>query len=107
MSLKTVLNWETSFKCKLEKQLTFGKVVKVNCVICDKYKSQIKNIKGFSTSSIKGTSSVEKRQLRKTFIWRPTQKNQKPGYKRITWTREIPARSGADISNWVRDKKDE
>ena len=71
-SLKTVLNWEASFKCKLEKELTSGKVVKVKCVICAKYESRIKNIKGFSTSWITGMSSVKK-ELRKTFIWRATQ----------------------------------
>ena len=63
MSLKTVLNWEASFKCKLEKELTSRKDVKVKCVICAKYESQIKNIKGFSTSWITGMSSVKKRQL--------------------------------------------
>ena len=105
-SLKTVLNWEASFKCKLEKELTSGKVVKVKCVICAKYESRIKNIKGFGTSWITGTT-FKKRQLRKTFIWRATQKSQRPGNKRITWTREIPARSGVGISNWAEDKKDE
>ena len=101
-SLKTVLNWEASVKCKLEKELTSGKVVKVKCVICAKYESRIKNIKGFSTSWIIGTSSVKKDSLEKTFIWRETQKSQ-----RITWTREIPARSVVDISNWSGNKKDE
>ena len=59
-SLKTVFNWEASFKCKLEKELTSEKVVKVKCVICAKYKSRIKNIQGFSTSWITGTSSLKK-----------------------------------------------
>jgi len=62
-SLKTVLNWEVSLKCKLEKELTSGKVVKVKCVICAKYESRIKNIKGFSTNWITGTSSVKKDSL--------------------------------------------
>ena len=65
MSLKTVLNWEASFKCKLEKELTSGKVVKVKCVICAKYERQIKNIKEFSTGWITGTSSVKKDSLEK------------------------------------------
>ena len=64
-SLKAVLNWEASFKCKLEKELTCGKVVKVRCVICAKYESQIKNIKRFSTSWITGMLSVKKDSLEK------------------------------------------
>ena len=43
----------------------YGKVVKVKCVICAKYESRIKNIKGFSTSWIIGTSSVKKDSLEK------------------------------------------
>ena len=64
-SLKTVLNWEVSFKCKLEKELTSGRVVKVKYVICAKYKGPVKNIKGFGTSWITGTSSVKKDSLEK------------------------------------------
>ena len=64
-SLKTVLNWEASFKCKLEKELTSRKVVKVKCVICAIYESRIKNIKGFSTSWITVMSSVKKDNLEK------------------------------------------
>ena len=54
-----------SFKCKLKKELTSGKVVKVKCVISAKYESPIKNIKNFSTSWITGTSSVKKDGLEK------------------------------------------
>ena len=43
----------------------YGKVVKVKCVICAKYESRIKNIKGFSTSWITGTLSVKKDSLEK------------------------------------------
>ena len=64
-SLKTLLNWKASFKCKVEKEVTSGKVVKVKCVICAKYESQIKSIKGFSTSWITGTLSVKKESLEK------------------------------------------
>ena len=64
-SLKTVLNWKASFKCKVEKELTSGKVMKVKCVISAKYESQIKSIKGFSTSWITGTLSVKKDSLEK------------------------------------------
>ena len=64
-SLKTVLNWEASLKCKLEKELTSGKVARKKCVICAKYESWIKNIKGFSTSWITGTLSVKKDSLEK------------------------------------------
>ena len=47
-SLKTVLNWEVSFKYKLEKELTSGKVVKVECVMSFvlNTKAELKTSKG-------------------------------------------------------------
>lgn len=53
--LKRVLNWETSLKCKLEKELGSAKVVTVKYVVCAKNESCVKDKKGFRTSCIKKT----------------------------------------------------
>ena len=64
-SLKTVVKWEKSLKCELEKIIESGKVVKIKCKDCIQFESRIKNIKGFNKSWIDGTGSVKKDSLEK------------------------------------------
>ena len=42
-SLKTVVKWEKSLECELEKIIESGKVVKIKCKDCIQFESRIKN----------------------------------------------------------------
>ena len=65
-SLKTVRKWEEILNCKINVlQIVDGKVKKIKCVVCTKYESEIKNMKGFSRGWIDGTESVKKDSLEK------------------------------------------
>ena len=70
-SLKTVVKWEKSLECELEKIIESGKVVKIKCKDCIQFESRIKNIKGFNKSWIDGTGSVKKDSLEKHLSGEP------------------------------------
>ena len=64
-SLKTVVKWEKSLECELEKIIESGKVVEIKCKDCIQFESRIKNIKGFNKSWIDGTGSIKKDSFEK------------------------------------------
>ena len=44
-SLKTVVKWEKSLECELDKLIESGKVVKITCKDCIQFESRIKKKK--------------------------------------------------------------
>ena len=70
-SLKTVVKWEKSLECELEKIIESGKVVEIKCKDCIQFESRIKNTKGFNKSWIDGTGSVKKDSLEKHLSGEP------------------------------------
>ena len=70
-SLKTVVKWEKSLECELEKIIESGKVVEIKCKDCIQFESTIKNIKGFNKSWTDGTGSVKKDSLEKHLSGEP------------------------------------
>ena len=70
-SLKTVVKWEKSLECELEKIIESRKVVEIKCKDCIQFESRIKNIKGFNKSWIDGTGSVKKDSLEKHLSGEP------------------------------------
>ena len=74
-ALKTVKNWERSFKCELNiLEISGGKVKKFKCVVCSKYEERIKNMKGFSRGWVDGTESIKKDSLEKHIKGEPHKK---------------------------------
>ena len=69
--LKTVVKWEKSLECELEKIIESGKVVEIKCKDCIQFESRIKNTKGFNKSWIDGTGSVKKDSLEKHLSGEP------------------------------------
>lgn len=65
-TLKTVRSWEKSLRCKIEiLEISGGKVTRIKCPVCAKYKERIKNKKGYSKEWAEGTGSVKKDSLEK------------------------------------------
>lgn len=56
-----------SLKCKLDIfKIADGKVKRITCIVCSKYKDGIKDTKGLSKTWIYGTEPVEKTCLKNT-----------------------------------------
>ena len=69
--LKTVVKWEKSLECELEKIIESGKVVEIKCKDCIQFEGRIKNIKGFNKSWIDVTGSFKKDSLEKHLSGEP------------------------------------
>ena len=64
-TLKKVRSWEKYLRCKMEiLEISGGKVTRIKCPVCAKYKERIKN-KGYSKEWAEGTGSVKKDSLGK------------------------------------------
>ena len=66
VNFKTVKKWQETLNCKFDiLEIVDGKVKRIKCVVCSKYKDRIKNMKGFSKTWTDGTESLKKDSLEK------------------------------------------